>query len=104
MRLIGVASRDLETISKILRIHVPDRVVWAFGSRVKGPAKKFSDLDLAVIGDEPLPAALLADLRHALDSSDLPFKVDLVDFAGAGVAFRAIIQKNHLVLQSPSGE
>lgn len=44
----------------IVRAHVPDWAVWAFGSRVRGTAKPYSDLDLAVLGDERLSIDTLA--------------------------------------------
>ena len=33
---------------------MPNRKVWAFGSRATGTTKPFSDLDLAILGDQPL--------------------------------------------------
>jgi len=79
--IIDADPRDLETVRAILRRYVPDRAAWAFGSRVARNAKRFSDLDLAILGDQCVPAATLADLREAFDESDLAFKVDLVDWA-----------------------
>jgi predicted nucleotidyltransferase len=48
---------------------VPQFEVWAFGSRAKcgrGAAKPYSDLDLAVITDQPLP------LKTSANLSDVP--------------------------------
>jgi predicted nucleotidyltransferase len=73
--------------------------VWAFGSRVKGTAKKYSDLDLAVITEQPLPMATMAELRQALDESDLTIKVDVVDWAQTGAPFRKIIEEKMVVVQ-----
>ena len=41
-------------VDGLLRQHVPDRKVLAFGSRATWTAKDYSDLDLAILGDEPL--------------------------------------------------
>ena len=41
-------------VREILQRHVPDRKVLAFGSRATWTAKDYSDLDLAILGDEPL--------------------------------------------------
>ncbi len=79
---------------------LPDFEVWAFGSRVTGTARPFSDLDIAVIGEAPLPLSLMSELNEAFSESDLPWKVDLVDWALTSPAFRKIIEARKVVLQS----
>lgn len=69
-----------------------------FGSRVTGTAKPFSDIDLAIMGEQPIPAGSLASLRDDLDWSDLPFKVDLVEWASTGGSFRKIIRRDAVPL------
>jgi predicted nucleotidyltransferase len=96
---LDIKPSDLKTVQAILRRHIPDREVWAFGSRVTGKVKPFSDLDLAVIGSEPIPALVLADLKDAFSESDLPFKVDLVDWAETKENFRKIIETAYVVVQ-----
>jgi predicted nucleotidyltransferase len=99
MTTLDLQSDDLETVRAILRRCVPEREVRAFGSRVGGSVKRFSDLDLAIMGDEPLPLTVLADLREAFDESDLPFRVDLVEWAVTHPAFQAINDRQCVVLQ-----
>ena len=92
--MIELETRHLEAVREILRRHVPDRAVWAFGSRVTAGALATSDLDLAIEGEEPIPLASLGALREAFAESDLPFFVDVVDMAVADEAFRQrIIEK-----------
>ena len=67
-----------------LRRHVPDREVLAFGSRATWTAKDYSDLDLAIMGEEPLSLRAASALNEALVESDLPFRVDIVDWARGG--------------------
>ena len=52
--MIEMSSTHLEPVEGILRDHVPDCEVRAFGSRVAGQPKPWSDLDLVVIGGQPL--------------------------------------------------
>ncbi len=87
---------------------IPGREVWAFGSRVKGTAKDTSDLDRTVIGDDPLDFRTLGTLRDLFSSSDLPYKVDVLDWSRIAPSFREIVQKEKIVLcdgqtRPPSG-
>jgi type I restriction enzyme S subunit len=93
---------EWEIVRDLLRRHVPNREVWAFGSRVKGTAKPYSDLDLAILGDQPLPLSTMADLAEDFIESDLPFKVDLVDWATTGARFRKVIEGERVVVQTVS--
>lgn len=95
---LDVREADLLLLQSILRTHVPDRQVWAFGSRVSGKAKPFSDLDLAIVGKEPLPLDTRAALNEALAQSDLPWIVDVVDWATVSPAFRGIIERDRVVV------
>lgn len=48
---------------------------------------------------EPLSFASLGELRQAFDESDLPWKVDLVDWHDIGEDFRRIIKSHRIQLQ-----
>lgn len=61
-----------DTVRRILYQHVPQHAVWAFGSRARWSAKPYSDLDLAVITQQPLPLAVSAALAEAFSESNLP--------------------------------
>ena len=90
-------------VLEILTRHVPGREVWAFGSRVNGRARRFSDLDLTILGDVPLTLAQRAALAHDFDESLLPFKVDVGDWCTTDEAFREIVRREHVVLVPATG-
>ena len=80
----------------------------AFGSRVDKTAKETSDLDLVVIGDEPLDFLTPGTLRDAFSASDLPCKVDVLDRTRVSQTFRDIIRRGRIVIcegqkRAPSG-
>lgn len=83
----------------ILKRYVPHAAVWAFGSRATGSAKEHSDLDLAIVHSQPIDPGLLDQLRLACEESDLPFKVDLVEFLSASPQFRKIIESSKIEIQ-----
>ena len=90
-------------VREILKRHVPDRDVLAFGSRATWTAKHHSDLDLAILGDEPLSLDMMSMLAEAFGESDLPFKVDVVDWAHADDAFRSIVRRDGVAVQNQEG-
>ncbi len=77
--------------------------VWAFGSRVSGRAKRYSDLDLAIISDVPLPLKLSARLADDFSDSDLPWRVDVVEWATTSTEFRKMIERDKVALQCGTG-
>ncbi|VUZ26964.1 Uncharacterised protein [uncultured Comamonas sp.] len=86
-------------VRDILQKHVPQYAVWAFGSRAKWTAKEYSDLDLAIITDKPLSLDVSASLSDDFSESDLPWKVDIVDWASTSESFKKVIERNRVVVQ-----
>ncbi len=52
--------------------------IYLFGSRARGDFQSGSDIDLAILSEEPLSEEL-AVIREILEESNLPYKVDLVE-------------------------
>jgi type I restriction enzyme S subunit len=95
---IDITPEERAIVLRILNEIVPDREVRAFGSRVTGKAKPFSDLDLAIMGDEPLPLKTRARLEEAFSESDLPWKVDVLDWSLTEKGFQKAIKESSLSL------
>ncbi|MBU1261150.1 MAG: nucleotidyltransferase domain-containing protein [Planctomycetes bacterium] len=94
-----ISERYLETIKRILAEYVGDCEVRAFGSRVCGTAKNYSDLDIAIVGAEKIKRRVKMLLKEAFEKSDLPFRVDVVDYNAISDSFRAIIEDNYEIIQ-----
>jgi predicted nucleotidyltransferase len=95
-----IESAHLEVVKSILQKLIPTYEVWAFGSRVhEKNIKKFSDLDLAIIAPNELNLDELIKLKEAFSESDLPFKVDIVDWHSTSEEFQKIILRDYIVLQ-----
>ena len=97
--MIDLNPHHLETVKRILAEHLPDCEVRAFGSRATWTAWEYSDLDLAVVSPEPLDWKTRSSLREAFQESDLPIRVDVVDWASLSDGFRRTIDGNCVVLQ-----
>ena len=69
---IDLEPAHKELVRRIIRGHIPGREVWVIGSRAVGTVKRYSDLDLVVLGDDPLPRGVRTDLEETFEESDLP--------------------------------
>lgn len=96
---LQLTDEQLATVRHILQTQLPQTPVWAYGSRTKGKAGRYSDLDLAVITDKPLTFLQLAELDDAFSQSDLPWKVDILDWAAASDTFKQIVLQHYVVIQ-----
>ena len=73
--------RDLElTRSIVLKSLKGYRAnAYLFGSQATGKAYRYSDIDVAILPLQPLPASLFFNLRDALEESDVIRNVDVVN-------------------------
>jgi type I restriction enzyme S subunit len=99
MPKIDLNAQDWNEVCHILKIHIPDYPVWAFGSRVKWTAKAYSDLDLAIITRQPLSLSAMATIKEAFEESNLSIRVDIVDWAATSEEFRKIIEQHKVIVQ-----
>ena len=96
---LALSEQDLLLVRQILCNHVPDRPVYAFGSRASGHARRRSDLDLAIGGQTPLSLLQRALLNEDFGESDLPIKVDIVDLNSISPEFHRRIQRDFVTIQ-----
>ena len=97
--MIDLNPNHLQTVKRLLAGHVPECEVRAFGSRVTWTAKDYSDLDLAVVGEQSLDPDVLRRLKEAFEESELPFRVDVLDWHAISASFRKVIEGQIEVVQ-----
>jgi len=97
---IDIAPAYLAIVRDILDEHVPDCEVRAFGSRATWVAKDYSDLDLAIVSDQPIKWRVLSELKNAFEESYLPFRVDVLDWHDISDNFREIIRGDCTVIKT----
>lgn len=61
---------------------------FVFGSRADGTARRWSDIDVGIRGAKQVPGSLIEIVREELEESDIPYKVEVVDFAKVSDKFR----------------
>jgi len=100
--VIDLRPDHLEIVEAILKRHVPDAQVRAFGSRVTQTAKDHSDLDLAIIGNDKLDSRTLTLLKLDFEESNFPFRVDVLDWRVISPEFRKLIEQQYEIIQDTS--
>lgn len=70
---------------------------YAFGSRARGNPKILSDLDICFF--DHIPLNVLGHIEEDFEESDLPYKVDIVDWNKCSDDFRVIIKKDLVRIQ-----
>ena len=87
-------------LEALLRAHLPDIEVWAFGSRVNGRSHDGSDLDLVLRGPSltKIPAEQLGYFEEAVRESNIPLLIEAHDWARLPERFHREIEREHVVL------
>lgn len=93
---IQLEPQYLQIVKVILKQIIPTRPVVVFGSRTTNVFKTHSDLDLCVMGDQALSLTQYAQLKEAFSESDLPMRVDIIDWATITPEFQKIVQKHSI--------
>jgi len=86
----GITPQEYLIIGNIIRIVVPDCEVRVFGSRHRGTHKVHSDLDLAFIKKDGSRLGLRkkGDLIDRFMNSEIPYRVDVIDYNGCSPEFK----------------
>ena len=97
---LHLTARHRAIVKALLKQHLPDVEVWAYGSRVNGRSHDGSDLDIVLRGPglTRIDAVRLADLVEALRDSRLPFLVELHDWARLPESFHQEIEREYVEL------
>jgi len=96
-----IEQKDLDIVKQVLYEVVPQYEVRVFGSRVHGNnLKKYSDIDLVVMTKESLDLSIYSKLKNKFSDSDLPFKVDVVDWTNTNEKFQNIISEKYEIIQN----
>ncbi|MCE1248171.1 MAG: nucleotidyltransferase domain-containing protein [Firmicutes bacterium] len=96
--MINLTQEEKKQITEIITSIVPLHEVWVFGSRTGEDIRSYSDIDIVIRGSEVLPLLVSGELKNAFQESDLPFRVDVLDWNTITDEFREIISSNYEIL------
>lgn len=91
---LDLNPKQWSIVCALLQKSLPHYEAWAFGSRVNGRARKYSDLDLAVSHTEPMPFNKLCELNRAFEESDLDICVDIIDWTQTSAEFQRSVEQS----------
>ena len=97
---LHLRPKHRQVLEALLREHLPDVEVWAYGSRVSGKNHEGSDLDLVLRGPglKEIPISQLGDFEEAVRESIIPFLVEARDWARLPERFHREIERDHVAL------
>ena len=102
---IDVRPDHKQLVLDILRANLPPSAkVWVFGSRATGQARGYSDLDLAIDAGRRLTFDEMARLSEAFSDSDLPYRVDLIDWHNIDDRWRQTIAIERVALTEAAAD
>jgi predicted nucleotidyltransferase len=90
-----IKANERSLIKQILQTQLPNAEYRVFGSRIKNTARPYSDIDIALVSPEKISLATLSLLEEKFSESDLPYKVDLIDYQRISDSFRRIIDSDY---------
>ena len=72
--------------------------VWVFGSRATNKFQKFSDIDLVYEFSGELELSFIFKIKTALEESNFPIKVDIVNIKDLAESYREDILNSRVLL------
>ena len=92
--MINIKPKHLDIVLSIIGKY--NYNFYAFGSRITEKIKEFSDLDLFYT--ENIPEKIIIDIEDELEESDLPYKVDIIDYNKCDKNFQEIMKSGYVKL------
>ena len=97
-------ARALDVIRSIVFQRLAGRKarVFLIGSCARGDWHQASDIDIALAPLEPLEPRIILSIRQALDDSDVPYFVDVIDISTVDEAFAETVYREGVEWTGPS--
>lgn len=85
-----VDKNTFPIVKSILNKYLPNTnyKYFIFGSRAIPKHRKFSDLDIGILGPSEIPGSILVQIKQDLSDSDIPYLTDVVDLSIVSESFR----------------
>ena len=104
MKLFGLEQKHITLIKNIFEKYLSNKLkakVYIYGSRATGKTKKFSDIDIVLKLKDTETNSIITKLKSDLEESDLPYKIDLVNWHEIAEEYLPQIKKQKIPFWSP---
>lgn len=104
MKIYGLEKKYIDLIKDILEKYLAnklDATVFLFGSRSTGKQKEFSDIDLTLKMSGEDTEKIISNIKSEFEDSDLPYKVDLVNWDELAKEYLPNIKQQKIPFWSP---
>lgn len=94
---------DKETQDKIISLIsalMPQAIIYLFGSRARGTHDEWSDIDIALDTGQKLPYVKVDEVISILKATNIPYKIEIVDFHSVSEAMRNSIKRDGVLWKS----
>jgi predicted nucleotidyltransferase len=79
---------------------IPQAKIYLYGSRARGTNKQWSDIDIALDCGEAIARLSIGEIRDIMVASNIPYKVDVVDFYTISPEMRKAIERDKIIWKS----
>ncbi len=94
-----LSDTEKNHVISVIRKHLPNAEVKFFGSRTKGTAKKYSDLDVSIKEKQKIDLSILSAIKSDLSDSNIPFKIDITDYHRVSEGFQKLIDQEGVLIK-----
>lgn len=91
--MIDLNEKYISFIKETVYHYLQNCEIYLFGSRTKGTAKKYSDIDIALKSPN-LNENILLKIINDFENSTLPYEVDVLDLNNISETFRQYIEQD----------
>ncbi len=85
-----------EKIKEIINRHLDGSTVRIFGLRIDNRSTERSDIDVAIDASHRIDLLTMANIKYDFEESDIPYRVDIVDYNSVSKNFKKIIGSSTL--------
>ncbi len=76
--MIDLEDKYIDFIKKTISRYLNNCEIFLYGSRVKGTARKYSDVDIAILSDS-LTEKIKLKIISEFENSTFPYNIDIID-------------------------
>lgn len=91
--MIDLEIKYIDFIKETISQYLQNCKIYIFGSRTKGTARKYSDIDIA-LDCKDLNENILLKIKNHFEDSTLPYEVDILDLNNISETFKKHIENN----------